>query len=267
MQYQTFDRFYGQAKSLRSVFDRRFKQPLHSHPERFQWDYWHVPGEYTLLRTPAYTYFPKKVYERFHRHLVAWGREHLGCHDISPPWLSCYIEGCRQEPHQDVPHGPLAFVYSLTPWKGRPFTGGETFLKPNTRIAPEFNRLTIFNPAIVHGVRPVKGTHDPRYGRLVVHGWFVNPRPFWVGPLRIEDVRQALEEDLQVRPNLNLGKGFLSLRLDISAAGHVQQTPRILVNTLQKATDLREFTVALKQLKFPKCKTASRLTLPFLIGD
>lgn len=37
-----------------------------------------------------------------------------------------------QELHADNPHGPWAFVLSLTHWEGRPFTGGETvILQPN----------------------------------------------------------------------------------------------------------------------------------------
>jgi hypothetical protein len=264
MQYQTFDRFYPKAKELRKVFDLRFAEPLHSKPERFQWDYWHVPGEYTLLRTPAYTYFPATHYERFHRYLVNWGRQNLGCHDISPPWLSCYIEGCRQEPHQDVPHGPLAFVYSLTPTRRR-FRGGETFLKkPRALIAPEFNRLSVFNPAIVHGVRPVRGTHDPRYGRLVIHGWFVNPRPFWVGPLRIEDVREAVEMGLQGA--LPSGQGLLSLRLSVGKSGKVGGV-RVLVNTLSSDRGLTKFLQQISELKFHERKAASVLTLPLMFGQ
>ena len=43
------------------------------------------------------------------------------------------MDGCRQELHADVPHGPWAFVLSLTDWKARKFTGGETLiLKPET---------------------------------------------------------------------------------------------------------------------------------------
>jgi len=41
----------------------------------------------------------------------------------------------------------------------------------------------VFDPRIPHGVRTVTGTHDPREGRLVIHGWFVQPRPFIRGPL------------------------------------------------------------------------------------
>ena len=39
----------------------------------------------------------------------------------------------------------------------------------------------MFDPRIPHGVREVTGTRDPREGRLVIHGWFVQPRPFVVG--------------------------------------------------------------------------------------
>ena len=47
--------------------------------------------------------------------LLAYGETHLGCSAITPLWLSCYVHGCRQELHADVPHGPWAFVLSLTP--------------------------------------------------------------------------------------------------------------------------------------------------------
>ncbi|HEU4616219.1 MAG TPA: hypothetical protein VFS15_29175, partial [Kofleriaceae bacterium] len=99
------DRFAPEARALRATFDERFAEPRSTRADRFVWDWWHVPGQYTALRTPAWTYFPRRIYESFHRRLVAWGRETLGCHDISPPWLSLYIDGCRQELHGDLPHG------------------------------------------------------------------------------------------------------------------------------------------------------------------
>jgi hypothetical protein len=261
--YHIFDGFYPHAKAMRAHFDQRFEDPLRSSRDRFVWDYWHVPGEYTLLRTPAYTYFPRSQYERFHRHLVRWGREVLGCHDVSPPWLSCYIEGCRQHPHQDVPHGPLAFVYSLTP-KRRQFRGGETFLRqPRTLIAPEFNRLTVFNPSLVHGVRPIKGTHDPRHGRLVIHGWFVNPRPFWVGPLTIDDVRTGIEDGLEDLP-AKLGGGLLSLRLRLKPSGHVAAVEP-LIQTLSESRDLQKFLNSVRNdWRFPAHKRGSTVTLPLV---
>lgn len=95
---------------------------------RFVWDYWHVPNQYTLLRTPADGFFPQPLYESLERQLLQYGMQHLGCRALTPVWLSYYVEGCRQELHTDSPHGPWAFVLSLTQWDSRRFSGGETQL-------------------------------------------------------------------------------------------------------------------------------------------
>ncbi len=266
MYYQAIDGFYPRAARLRGVFDRRFVNPLDTHRDRFVWDFWHVPEEYTYLRTPAFHYFPKAIYEPFHRYLVRWGRENLGCHDISPPWLSCYIEGCRQQPHRDLPHGPLAFVYSLTP-KKRQFTGGETFIRnARTLIAPNFNRLVLFNPSVEHGVRPVRGTIDPREGRLVIHGWFVNPRPFWVGPLLAPEVMGAISTGLRDVALRSQERAFISLRLRISKRGTVSAS-RVLFHTLSARdhSQIARLLEVAKSLRFPPKRSATMLTLPLLI--
>lgn len=44
---------------------------------------------------------------------------------MTPMWLSYYVDGCEQALHCDNPHGPWAFVLSLTEWDEREFTGGE----------------------------------------------------------------------------------------------------------------------------------------------
>ena len=265
MNYLTVDRFYSKAEAMRRVFDKKFENPLQAHAQRFVWDFWHVPGEYTHLRTPAFNYFPRNMYAAFHRHLVRWGRENLGCHDISPPWLSCYIDGCRQEPHQDVPHGPLAFVFSLTDWRNRRFKGGETIIfKPRTLIEPNFNRLTLFNPSLTHGVREVRGTMDPREGRLVIHGWFVNPRPFWVGPLKAEQVQDALDEGLSRLDLRGLPAGFASFRMRITAGGRVRAV-QPLVDTFAAKKPVAELAEHLKSFRFAKQKRGSVLNFPFRI--
>ena len=64
---------------------------------------------------------------RILRDLGAWSSRNLGCTAITPPWLSYYVEGCEQKLHSDVPHGPWAFVFSLSPRRPK-FRGGETLL-------------------------------------------------------------------------------------------------------------------------------------------
>ncbi|MBL4845975.1 MAG: 2OG-Fe(II) oxygenase [Planctomycetes bacterium] len=289
------DRFFKEARQLRGVFDERFGDPRSTRADRFVWDYWHVPGQYTHLRTPGWEYFPEELYRRFHESLVLWGRRTLGCWDISPPWLSCYVEGCEQQLHSDVPHGPWAFVFSLTPNK-RAFQGGETeILRPEVldywrnfaqapdrerdsftrRIEPRFNRLVVFDPRFPHGVTPVRGTHDPRLGRLVLHGWFTEPRPFVEGAHEDEVVSAVLDEGLEaageVLADLSPLHGVLSVRLKITKQGAVERI-QVLANTLVRleapgsgeSTALRRMTRLLRALSFGPAKGKTEVTLPLL---
>jgi hypothetical protein len=289
------DDFAPEAAAMRKAFDQRFADPRRAGADRFVWDYWHVPGQYTALRTPAWTYFPQALYRKFHQRLVRWGREHLGCHDVSPPWLSNYVEGCRQELHGDLPHGPFAFVFSLTHWKQRTFRGGETLLVRDevldywqdfrsTRgveqgelireVAPRFSRLVVFDPRIPHGVRTVTGTHDPREGRLVVHGWFVQPRPLVGGPLparvltaRTGELIEALGPRLGALPIA----GLLSVRFAIDRAGHTRGVTVLSDTTrvpLQDEPHRKRVVRAIREhiagWTFGKQRAPSTVTLPLV---
>lgn len=294
--------FSPQARELRAHFDARLANPRSTDGGRFVWDYWHVPGQYTLLRTPAWHYFPAPLYRALHERLVRWGRENLGCHDISPPWMSCYVEGCRQELHGDLPHGPFAFVFSLTRWERRRFRGGETLLlrdealdlwrnldrfrgmeEPDllTEIPARFNQLLVFDPRIPHGVRRVEGcVHDPREGRLVIHGWFVQPRPYVEGPLPRAALARAIERligpDAAPLPAAAARaadslRGVLVLRFGVDASGRVR-APRVLRSTLiavdgdQRAPGRYVSALArrLAELRFARARGPSRVTLPIV---
>lgn len=292
----TVDGFFQGANELRSHFEERFQNPREARGDRFIWDWWHVPGQYTALRTPAYHFFPQKLYQRFHNELVWWGRRTLGCHDISPPWMSCYVDGCRQELHGDLPHGPWAFVFSLTPWRGRKFTGGETVLLRDeilsywsgmastsglerehiTREVPAlFNRLTVFDPRIPHGVKLVQGIQDPLEGRLVIHGWFVQPRPFIEGPLSLREMQGAID-DLSGILNEKFSQGLdvqgvLSVRMAVSSKGRVTSVD-VLTDVLRHpqrdrrieraiVTHVRRFLLG---LSFSPKKGGSHVTLPLV---
>jgi Rps23 Pro-64 3,4-dihydroxylase Tpa1-like proline 4-hydroxylase len=293
--YQIHKNFYKNSKQLRSEFENNFKDPRLTDSKRFVWDYWFFEDQYHLIRTPAFHYFSKKLYTDFHSSLVQWGRENLGCHDISPPWLSYYVDGCYQNLHSDVPHGPWAFVYSLTPPK-RQFKGGETLLlKPNTlnywnnfqdredreyssfvdRVPSAFNQLIVFDPRFPHGVTEVKGTRDPMQARLVVHGWFVEPRPYVVGGLSTAQVQKALSPQFVLLENIlsDIGPmhGTLSLRLKIAASGKIElckfvsNTVLSLENSSQDEKIFNKDMLALfKFIKFPQARSGSLITIPLL---
>jgi hypothetical protein len=292
----TVDSFFRDAKKLRAIFTDRFQDPHNAHAGRFVWDYWHVPEQYTALRTPAYHFFPGKLYDEFHNQLVWWGRRNLGCHDVSPPWMSCYVDGCKQELHGDLPHGPWAFVFSLTPWRGRKFQGGETLLLRDEilsywqsnggvnglereqvfrEVPPLFNRLTVFDPRIPHGVKEVRGVHDVLQARLVVHGWFVQPRPFIEGVLKTRELQGVIDDlggGLKALFDEGLEiQGTTSMRFRVRPSGAVDQL-NVLTNSLRHPRGDKRIERALVAhisrfllgVQFSRQKAPSHVTLPLV---
>lgn len=236
--------FLAVAPQLREHFDQRVGSPLKTTSDRFVWDHWHVPGQYNLLRTPADSFFPPKLYDKLEDGLIEYGEKALGCRGISPIWLSYYVNGHRQGWHTDAPHGPFAFVLSLTRWEQRRFAGGETMLlqpwvldywrnfDPSrgnevpqlmTLVAPLFNQLTVFDGRLPHAVQQVEGTHDPREARIVLHGWFTQPAPFFAGSLSEEEATPALNACLEglyaALAALPPAVGVVTLRLEVGPSG------------------------------------------------
>jgi hypothetical protein len=218
--------------------------------------------------------------------------------------LSFYTDGCEQALHADVPQGPLAYVLSLTRWDERQFTGGETtILQPAildywrdfdssrglefgdlfTSVPARFNQLTVFDARLPHGVRRVEGERDPRGARLVIHGWFTEPEPYFEGGLPEGDVKAGLTDVLQAAYNA-VGApcvtGLLAVMLSVDASGEVAQL-ETLVDTLvvdpgqlppAKATDLDEARAEVVQLiydalgaaEFAPCDAPTNITIPFV---
>lgn len=288
------------TSELRAHFDQRFSNPLDTTSDRFVWDYWHVPGQYTLLRTPADAFFPPELYDRLEDALIEYGEKVLGCRGISPVWLSYYVDGCKQELHTDSPHGPWAFVLSLTHWESRTFTGGETLLlnpqildfwrgfdpalgletpQLTKLIEPKFGRLTVFDPRLPHAVRVVEGPRDPRQGRIVLHGWFTSPTPFFNGALSEEEATPALNAALgplyEALGELPPAVGTATVRLTLGPSGSIEGL-EFLTNTVmmrpQGCEDLDDARMDvlgcicdhLFNSKWPQADGRTEITLPFI---
>lgn len=290
------------ARKMRREFEVSMANERHAN--RFAWDWFHVPGRYTHLRTPAAEFFSPALFTRFEQELTQYGRRVLGCSQLSPVWLSNYVEGCEQRLHADRPHGPWAFVLPLTPSGPRRFQGGETLLLQNAvlslwnqthglgqpfeepdivrRIAPVSGRLLVFDPRIPHGVSRVSGTVDPLQGRLVLHGWFTQPSPVAEGGLKARVAEVALRAfDRELEKFLAhtevsgfLVRGTAAYRLEITPAGRVRRCSP-LAHSLRcgdwraDSRQHRQLSALVRQFftsyQFPKMKTTAWLTLPLTL--
>ncbi|MBS1958841.1 MAG: hypothetical protein JST80_05140 [Bdellovibrionales bacterium] len=296
---RTLPSFSKHARAMRSHFEAVFNDPMRARSERFCWDYWNVPGQYRLLRTPATEFFGPAG-QKFIEELTAYGRKFLGCQMISHPWMSSYLDGHYQNLHSDVPHGPYSFVFSLTPysrvaWPTRAFRGGETLVaKPKLlryfrdlkssesdeesqlfhRLQQPFNQLTIFDPRYPHGVSRVEGNDDLLKSRLVIHGWFTEPRPMLEGALTERKAGPVMDLIAQhmIQGLSSMGyTGLLSLRLQINSEGNLMRT-EVLASHL---TNIMGDVISIRLLKqvfaplahqsrglFPKASRPTRITLP-----
>jgi hypothetical protein len=226
--------FFPEVGALRHAYEARFARSYLVSADRFVWDYWYVEGRYAYLRTHARRAFPAPLFDAFLAALRSWGARRLGCAEVSDPWLSYYIDGCRQELHTDLPQGPWAYVFSLTRWEERRFQGGETmFLReePGPADDPEaflrlvpapFNQLLVFDPRAPHGVRPVEGTRDPLFARVVIHGWFREPSRVLPGPasrLDAEGIDRACATLQRRLKDLREVHGVAAARVDLGPGG------------------------------------------------
>lgn len=291
--------FHKNSRALRSVYDQNFSPSKIAHNNRFVWDYWYLENKYVHFRTPAMSYFPEPLISKFNSDLVSWGQKMLGCNSITAPWLSYYLDGCKQDLHGDIPHGPWAYVYSLTV-DPKLFLGGETLILKEpilnywknldtfdglnqenifNIIKPTFNQLLIFDGRIPHGVSMVQGPRDPKLARVVLHGWFTEPSPYIDGPLSAKNAAKVLNKHLGPcfeeidQSKLNIS-GVMSLRLDVSKNGALLNL-KPLASSLKcheiDSTTLNRSMLAtvkthFRNIKFEKNKSSSQITLPLVFG-
>ena len=240
------------AAAMRADIDAHFAAPYKHRPEIHQvWNYWYVPQTYTYFRTQPEKVIRRASVERFMERLHAWSGETLGLARLSWPYLSFYIHGCRQGLHNDTRNGRFAFVYSLTR-DDRRSTGGETIVlrrgdhfQRSLRkagagtdfydlIEPRFNRLTVFDDRMVHGVQIVEGALDPADGRFVVHGHIAETAPIVTGALPPDQALQHLASALERfnrdhADQARLYDGPLVLRFDITPEGRIRN-PRVVLD-------------------------------------
>jgi hypothetical protein len=284
------------AESMRRDIEAHFAAPGAHRSDTHQiWNYWFVPELYTYLRTS-----PEKIIQRdrvksFLEALAGWSLAVLGLGQVTWPYLSLYVGGCRQGWHNDSGNGRFAYVYSLTKNERRT-VGGETLVlreddpfrsnlaKPNAgrgfyeAIEPRFNRLVIFDDRLPHAVDRVEGPMDPVEGRFVLHGHLSEAGPVVTGALPMNAVlepianafRSIFQEGLAAAAFYH---GPLVLRLSIDPAGSVRECAVVLDRVMHRDPgeveweNLRaRFMHRLSELKFPRAEGETVVLQPVMFN-
>ncbi|MBX3211164.1 MAG: hypothetical protein KF850_03960 [Labilithrix sp.] len=289
--------FFSGVDALRSTFDGAVDPDVIT-PKHYSWNYWNVDGQYNYLRTPARSFFARELFSAFEERLCSWGKATLGCNLVNSWWLSYYVNGCRQELHADVAHGPWAWVFSLTRWESRGFSGGETqianvdlldywqsarFLRGEDlgagsrrllqEVPAEYGQLVVFDGRFPHGVREVRGSQDPRDSRVVLHGWFEPPTLQIEGALSMAEVVPVVRERHRLLAeklsSLEDADGTVISRLNVGPSGEVTSIDTLTdtIESTSRAPEERERLIAsigtiLGAARFPRASAPSTLIVP-----
>lgn len=281
------------ALDMRATAEKHLGNPYqHSMKTHATWDYWHVPGLYTYLRTNPENVLGARLMGMFRSRLAQWAAEKLGHSPAESCYLSLYINGCRQGQHNDAANGRFGYVYSLTK-DDRRTIGGETLIWNEENyfesrmhqpawgpafyqsISPRFNRLLVFDDRMPHAVQLVEGGMDPIEGRLVIHGHIQEAGPIISGPLPREAVLAAQEELLggfasELRRSALVYRGPATIRFTVRSEGTVAAAEVIMdrVKSLSgqgpaAAGMITRLVDKVTQLRFEHAAEDTSVILPF----
>jgi hypothetical protein len=283
------------ATEMRRAIDGHFANPDRHLPQTHQlWNYWYVPGLYTYLRTQPEKIMPREQVNMLMATLENWGRANLGMDRLNWPYLSMYVNGCRQGLHNDSENGRFGWVYSLTNDQRRT-TGGETLvlrLDDYTArmhragagaglydlVTPKFNRLVVFDDRIPHGVQALEGSYDPADARFVIHGHIRVSGPRFQGGVSqaaAQSAISALNEALAPFQSGQAGHwhGPLCLQVKVRRDGTVGEVIRRVDRVMavgghrdDSRTAVRRALEAVQQLRFPPMQTDGEMWLPIQFG-
>lgn len=284
--------FFDDAEAMRAAFDARFSDRYGQMP---RWAYFCVPQQYTYLRAPPQEVLPAPLFERFMERLRQWCLDQLGLVPMGFPYLHLMIDGCRLELHSDFHNGVWGYVYSLTRWENRTFSGGETLLMrdgvPSYQkhhvhgdvlyelIPARFNQLLVFDDRIVHATPVIEGSMDPLHARIAMVGHIRAASPVCVGALSNESASKVIHDGLRtlvdpLKPLRNV-QGTISFRLTVAASGNIESTTVLTDNLVTQAIGYeasdevaaakRHVQQMLSRLRFEPAVSGSSITFAVLL--
>lgn len=284
--------FYSGAAAMRDALDARFRKTYAHHAD---WAYFCDPQMYTYLRTEPRRVFPRDLLETFEQRLRLWCIEHLGLVPMGSPFLHLMVNGCKLGLHSDFHNGCWGYVYSLTRWETRTFSGGETLLLrdgvPSYKkhhahgellyelIPAHFNQLLIFDDRIVHATPAIEGSMDPTQGRIALVGHIRATSPLITGELDPSVVRNIILQGLnQLRDPLRSYRdiqGTVTYKLTVDKTGSVASATPLTDNLVNPYTGYNPSDIvatvksliqrAITGLKFPAANSTTAIIVPILV--
>ena len=278
-----------QTRAMREDIDAHFADAQNHRPDtHYVWNYWHVPGTYTYLKTVPERVIARQKVDAFVQALRTWAAVNVGFGHVTWPFLSMYVPGCAQGVHNDSVNGRLGYVFSLTR-NARKTIGGETIVfqdrdlfrsnldKPAAGSAifdlvePRFNRLTLFDDRVPHAVQRVDGSMDPVEGRFVLHGHISEAGAVAQGPLHPDAMREPVAAALEeLRAGAAKGAhGPIVYCVEIGAGGAVQRLRPLLDRLVSPFNaDLEPVRKAIAErvaaLRFPEAAAPTRANIPLI---
>jgi hypothetical protein len=274
--------------SMRADIDAHFADAQNHKPEtHYVWNYWHVPGTYTYLKTIPERVIAREKVEAFVQALRTWAAVNVGFGHVTWPFLSMYVPGCAQGVHNDSINGRLGYVFSLTR-NSRKTIGGETVVfqdrdlfrsnldKPAAGnaifdlVEPRFGRLTLFDDRVPHAVQRVDGSMDPVEGRFVLHGHISEAGIVTQGALNPEAMQSPVSVALgELRSGAGSAQGPLVYCIEVGQDGSVQRMRPLLDRLVSPANaDLEPLRAAVAErisaLRFPAASATTRANIPMI---
>ncbi len=279
----------NQARAMREDIDVHFGNPSDHKADIHQvWNYWHVPGSYTYLRTAPEKVIARDKVAAFVDALRTWAALNFGLGSVTWPFLSLYIPGCAQGIHNDSVNGSFGYVFSLTRAERRTI-GGETMVFKDSDlfrsnldrpaagnalfdlIEPRFNRLTLFDDRVPHAVQRVDGSMDPSEGRFVMHGHISEAGVITQGALDPDAMREPVAAALA---DLRSGvardvRGPIVYCVEIDKDGSVQRMRPLLDRLANPSnTDLDPVRATISErigaLRFAAASAPTRANIPMI---
>ena len=282
------------AELMRLAIDDHFAHPETQGADHQVWNYWFVPELYAYLRTAPERLIQPAHVNDFYERLRTWSITTLGLAQVSWPFLSLYVAGCRQGLHNDARNGRFGFVYSLTRNQRRT-SGGETIVHRQgdparalmteagagraffDAIEPRFNRLVVFDDRLPHAVERLEGSMDPREGRFVLHGHLSESGPIVAGALPPDGIGTIAADAVKGFAEsafLDGYHGLLTLRLEVQADGAVSSCRLLLDRVLHPDPNDRrwaglasDLVTRFSALAFPAASGPSLVIVPLAFGQ